>query len=67
MIYKDLLSYLQQLSPEELNIQTKIFVPYCVSGTGEEYDDAFYDLMLITKYDEDTKMTYPYFHIIPEE
>jgi hypothetical protein len=67
MTYKDLLSYLQQLSPEELNIQTKIFVPQCASENGEEYDDAFYDLMLITKYDEDAKMTYPYFHIIPEK
>lgn len=67
MTYKDLLDVLLQLSQEELKIQTKIFVPACVSEYGEEFDDEFYELRLFTKYDEETKMNYPYFHIIKEE
>jgi hypothetical protein len=38
-----------------------------VSEYGEEFDDEFYGLRLSTQYDEETKMNYPYFHIIKEK
>jgi hypothetical protein len=64
MTYEDLLNDLQKLSPEELKIPLKIFVPACDSELGESFDDAFYNLGFFKKYDEGTAMSWPYFHIL---
>jgi hypothetical protein len=62
MTYKELFSFLQQLSTEELDFSVKIFVPNVFDEeSGKEYKGTFYSLNIDTQYDEDAKTSYPYF------